>query len=461
MDTISLKIIAEEIAEPVNFLINLSIKTSTFPNQWKIGRLIPIFKGKGKDKFSPDSYRPVSLLPALSKVAEKTIQEQLNKHMETEHLWNRDHHAYKRNHSTATALSQLTDIIYEAAEEKQIAVAMSLDESAAFDMISHNMILEKLKLYKCHSTTIAWFQSYLTFRSQYVAIGGHKSNLTPVLGGVPQGSIIGPTLFNVFTNELPDLINDYNVCKDEAHNMSDELFNNNCKKCGCLPTYDDDSVYIVANSSRIWNQQRLEEILERLTKFLNNNRLCINKSKTVLQEFMLKQKRCKVKGEPLNLLTLTDKGDFKRIKVKRSNLFLRGTLQDDLQWKVHLDAGEEPLLADLRKKLGALKYLSGNLPRKIRLILANGIILSKILYILPIYGGTHQKYLSKIQILMNKTIRFVTGFHKRTKSMVLMKEAGWLNIHELVIFPLVIDDMESYETENTEVHGREVKTGRK
>ena len=86
IDAISLKLIADEITDPVNFIINLSIKTSTFPNKWKVGRIIPIFKGKGKDKYLPESYRPVSLLPALSKVTEKTIQEQLNDHMNREHL---------------------------------------------------------------------------------------------------------------------------------------------------------------------------------------------------------------------------------------------------------------------------------------------------------------------------------------------------------------------------------------
>ena len=101
------------------------------------------------------------MLPALSKVAEKTIQEQLNNHMEREHLWNRDHHAYKRNHSTTTALSQLTDILFEAAEEKHISVAMSIDESAAFDMISHNMLLEKLALYRCEYHNCCMVQKLL------------------------------------------------------------------------------------------------------------------------------------------------------------------------------------------------------------------------------------------------------------------------------------------------------------
>ena len=243
-------------------------------------------------------------------------------------------------------------------------------------------------------------------------IGRHNSQLSKVQCGVPQGSIIGPTLFNVFTNELHDVINDCETCNDAAHNVSELIFNTNCKKCGCLPSYTDDAVYMAASASRIWNQQRLEIVLERLTKFLNSNKLCVNQSKTVLQEYILKQKCCKAKGVPLHLLTLTDKGNIKDIKVVRSNILLGGTLQDDLQWRAHFETGEEPLLSALRKKLGTLKYLSKNIPQKSHLILASGLILSKMLYLLPIYGGTQQKYLSKLQTIMNNSIRHVTGLHK-------------------------------------------------
>ena len=95
-----------------------------------------------------------------------------------------------------------------------------------------------------------------------------------------------------------------------------------------------------------------------------------------------------------------------------------------------METGEEPMLSNLRKQLGALKYLAKCAPKKNKLILANGLILSKILYLLPIYGGTHTKYMNKIQVIMNNTIRFVTGAHKRAKTLDLMKSVGWLDINK-------------------------------
>ena len=157
-----------------------------------------------------------------------------------------------------------------------------------------------------------------------------------------------------------------------AHERSTELFNKNCKKCGCLPSYADDAVYVISNVSRTLNQERIIMILDRITSFLNSNRLSINQSKTVIQEFMLKQKRCKIKGEPPTLQTLTDKGESKEVKVMKSNILLGGTLQNDLKWRAHLESGEEPMLSNLRKKLGALKHLSKNIPRKSRLFCQMG-----------------------------------------------------------------------------------------
>ena len=197
LDSITLKIVAAEVALPVNYIINLSISTSTFPNKWKVGRVIPLLKSKTKDQLSPGSYRPVSQLSVISKLAEKTVQEQLDRHMKSQHLWNHDHHAYKAHHSTTSALSQLTDQIFEAGDENKIAVTMSIDETTAFDCINHHVLIQKLNLYNLHTTACTWISSYLSHRSQYVAIGAHKSPFISTNQGVPQGSILGPTLFNV------------------------------------------------------------------------------------------------------------------------------------------------------------------------------------------------------------------------------------------------------------------------
>ena len=236
-------------------------------------------------------------------------------------FWNGSHHAYRANYSTTTALGQLTDILYEAADENTISVAMSIDESADFNCLNHDVLLEKLALYKRHSTTITLIKSYLSYRSQFVDINGHPSNMNKIKSGVPQGSTIGPTLFNLYVNELPDVVNDFNTCQEEAHLPGENLFNSGCKKCGILPCYADDAVYTVASNSRNWNQERIEIILNRLTNFLNSNHLTVNKTKTVIQELMLKKNRCKIQGTPPKLITLTDQSKTLRKSKQHTAIY--------------------------------------------------------------------------------------------------------------------------------------------
>ena len=190
----------------------------------------------------------------------------------------------------------------------------------------------------------------------------------------------------------------------------------------------------MANYSRLCNQIRIIQILDRLTCFFNANKLTVNKLKTVLQELMLKQKRCKIQGSPPYLVTLDDKGDIKVVKAAKSSILLGGSIQNDLQWQSHLETGEAPLLSALRQKLGALKHIGGNIPPKSKLLLINGMLLSKILYLLPLYGSTHKKYLRKLQVVMNDAIRFFTGFNRRTNTQILMEAVGWLDINKLIEF---------------------------
>ena len=118
--------------------------------------------------------------------------------------------------------------------------------------------------------------------------------------------------------------------------------------------------------------------------------------------------------------------------VEKSSILLGGSIQDNLQWQSHIETGDNPFLSVLRKNLGALKHIGKNIPLKSKLLLVNGLLLSRILYLLPLYGGTYMKYLRKIQVVMNNAIRFVTGLLRRTKTRILMEAVGWLDVHELI-----------------------------
>ena len=439
MDGASLSLVAEAVANPVRHIVNLSIVNAEFAQRWKLGRVIPLHKGGIKSQNDPQSFRPISLLPTLSKVTEKVVQTQLIHHLEINGLININVHSYRQGHSTTTALIEICDKIFEASDEREVAVAMAIDESSAFDLISHEIITEEIEnVYKLNERTLKWMSSYLKSRSQYVSIGGQDSTIRKIEHGVPQGSILGPILFNIFVNDLPDVCNNYDSCNNSAHLDRKKLFAENCKECGNVTIFADDAIYVNSDKSRDRNQIKMQTTMDKLRDHLVNSRMAINTSKTIIWELMLKQKLCKLRGSPPTLRTLTDNGDIKIVQTKDSNICLGGTIQKDLQWKAQLETGEKATLPILRKKLGILKFVGRHVPREGKLLLANGIILGKLNYLMVLYGGTQEKYLSKIQVVCNNVIRFVTGAGKRTSTMQLVKSVGRLTVKEMICYNTLV-----------------------
>ena len=142
-----LKLAAVVLLNPITTLINLSIHTGSYPAKWKIGCVIPLHKGGNLDRQLPGSCRPITLLPAVSKIVERAIQEQVVKHMERNGFIHPNQHACRKGHSTTSALLKLADQLYEAAEEKEIGIALSINQSSAFDSICHKTLIRKLKKY--------------------------------------------------------------------------------------------------------------------------------------------------------------------------------------------------------------------------------------------------------------------------------------------------------------------------
>ena len=229
IDNLALKHGATILHGPVTHIINLSIKTSKFAMRWKIGKLLPLHKGKGQHPNDPKSYRPISLLPVIGKIIERVLQSQILEFMETSGQLNADIHSYRKHHSTVTAMLQLTDAIFSGCNLKKITTLVTLDQSAAFDVLSHRILKRKLKLYNFSENVLKWIDSYLTHRSQYVTIGTRNSRYNNVTTGVPQGSVLGPILYVLYVNELPSLINNSD-CDESVHEDKTNLIHGELRK---------------------------------------------------------------------------------------------------------------------------------------------------------------------------------------------------------------------------------------
>ena len=198
IDALALKAAATHLIAPIQHLVNTSLLSSTYPNRWKLSKLLPLLKSSDANKLLPGSYTPITILPAISKITEKAAQEQLLEYLEQNRMINDNTHGYRKGHSTTTALIDITNKLYRAIDEKKIAAIMTLDQSAAFDSVHHEIILSKLELYHLDRSAVEWIRNYLSFRSQFVSIGTAQSRMCTMDRGVPQGSVLGPLLYTIY-----------------------------------------------------------------------------------------------------------------------------------------------------------------------------------------------------------------------------------------------------------------------
>ena len=246
----------------ITHIINSCLEHNYFPQHWKESIIRPLAKVSNPKELS--DLRPISILPAISKILEKAAHQQIINFLDQYKILSNCQAGFRAGYSTSTALGNVVDDVVKNIDSKELTALVALDFSKAFDTINHKLLYTKLIFYGFSNSAVDFIKSYLTGRQQKVHIDDSVSSAEDVTSGVPQGSILGPLLFILYTNELFNHIKD---CKVQAY-------------------ADDTQIYLNFKPDRIEEaQNKLNSDLEKINKLSLKHNIKLNPNKSHLIVF--------------------------------------------------------------------------------------------------------------------------------------------------------------------------------
>ena len=424
-----LKLTADIIAPILTRLFNDSLSSGIYPTIFKSAKVIPIHKkGSKSDK---SNYRPISILPVMSLVFERHVSNSLRNYLESNHLLYDRQSGFRKYHSCQTALTLLTDDWLTAMNNNEIVGTAFLDFSKAFDLVDHKILLKKLNMYNFSESTLKWFDSYLSCRTQQTYVSGVKSDSEVVLTGVPQGSVLGPVLFLIYINDL----------HLEMKNTTTDIF-------------ADDSTIFTSNINLNLVADQLSQDLNNVSRWCNCNKMALNTSKTKVMYICSNFKhRAIVDSYPsvkLHDIQLSASFEEKLLGV---------TIVNTLNWDNHVN--------NVIKKCNSYLFLLSRVKRFLsidkRKLFFNAYILPHIDYCCTIWGNCSVGSGDKMIKFQKRAARMILDKDIDTPSIQLFSELKWLSFPERIKFqkailmyktlnglaPNYLNDKYSYRNETT------------
>ena len=364
-----LKYVSKTIAPVLQHLISSSFLQGIFPTKLKRAKVIPLHKGGSPVELG--NYRPISLLSCFSKVYEKIMHKRLTTFLDKNKIIFKSQYGFRAGHSCEHALLEAQYKLNMALDKKQIAALLLIDFSKAFDMVDHDILLNKLEHYGVRGQNLSWFRTYLTGRSQYVHVNGRNSGDMVLNYSVPQGSILGPLLFILYINDLPQ------VC-----NLAEYIF------------YADDANIIITADSYDNLKTKVDTVLRKINDWVSSNGLKLNIKKT---KYMIFTNRHNINSD----LDIYLNG----VKIEHTNheRFLGVMIDTNLSWNLHMNI----LASKISRNAGLIYRLKGLVPESVLKTLYNSFIQSHLNYCSSIWGLGTKSSLNNIFTAQKKAVRAI------------------------------------------------------
>ena len=389
----------ELAADPLSVLFtqiyNLSIETGIVPNVMKVSRVTPVYKNG--DVTNTGNYRPISTLSPFSKVFERLIYNQLNNFLEKNNISYQYQFGFRKGYSTEQAILEITDSLKKALDKKMVTCGLFLDFSKAFDTVNHDILLSKLYHYVVRGTPFNWFKSYLHNRTQFVEIGNTKSSYETIVCGIPQGSPLGPLLFLLYINDLP-----------------------NCSKKLSFRIFADDTNMFYTCDKLQHLETITNEELKLVFKYCDINKLSINLAKT---NYMV------ISSPKLNGSIC-----IHNIERKSQIKYLGVYIDQNLHWGPQI----QHINNKLGKNIGIINKLRYYVDLHTLRQMYFSFIYPYLTYGITSWGSAYKTRLLKIKTKQNKSVRGMFFAYSRDSAMPYLNLLGILTLENIYKFKVAL-----------------------
>jgi hypothetical protein len=399
------------LAPTMSAIINQSLSSGIFPSEWKSALVTPLLKKSSLDPSVPNNYRPVSNLPFISKVTERVVAKQLTNYLQQNSLYPKFQSAYRANHSVETALLRVHNDILHAIDNQQGVILVLLDLSAAFDTISHNILLHRLEhRFGISGNVLSWITSYLTDRFQSVVYKGKTSASLLVPHGVPQGSVLGPILFSLYTSPICDIVS--------QHNIQPMLYADDTQLYLAFHFKSNPSIHAAMNS--------VEHCIAEVSEWMADNKLKLNGDKT---EMMI-----------LTAPRLQSRVELSAIQIGDCSIPSSPSMRNLGSWfdqAATMESHVKFVCKTCYYHLHNIAAVRNMLTREATEKLMHAFITSRLDNCNSLLTNIPASIIKKLQRVQNTAARIVMRKNKRDSISAILKQLHWLPVQQRISFKVL------------------------